>query len=264
MLNIIFFSLKKQFRGAVYYFIALFLYVWMLAAMFPTMAKVDMAQMYGSFPKEFLKFFGGEDIQAMSTFEGFLSMEFLSLFFILIIAFFASASAGSIIAGMIEKRTMDFHLSQPISRTKHVLFELIVSLKYIFGLVLLNSLSILMFAKIYDIKINNDGLIALTITATFLLWTVFSFALFLSSMLRAKITVISITLSATMAFYILTAMSKIVDKMKNFDKFSIFYTYNPQKLLQSGDINWLYILILATISIFFIFSAIIIFNKKDI
>jgi ABC-2 type transport system permease protein len=216
------------------------------------------------YPPQLLKFFGTDSAAGLSTIQGFLSLEFLSLFFILIVGFYIGSSTGSVIAGAIEKKTIDFDLSQPISRTKYLIAGTIPSLVNTLLLTALTSLSIILFCNIYKIDINNQGVLAFVITATFFLWTIFAIAIFLSSILKTKISVASGTIMIAMAFYVFTAMTKIVDRLAKYDKFSLFHLYDPQKLLDTGNVNWSQILIMTIILIVGLFSSLIIFNQKDL
>lgn len=264
MFNVAIQTIKNQYKGVIYYSIGLFGYVWMLLAMYPAFHdKIDIEELMKAYPKEFLKFFGGGDMSLSST-EGFLSMEFLSLFFILIITFYIAASAGTTIAGAIERKTMDFSLSQPISRTKLVLADAIVSLGTIALLTLVTSISIFIFCQIYNNDINSLGLISFSIVATFFLWSIYGIAIFISSFMRSKITVVSTTLIITMGFYIFSSLTRIFDQLKNFDKYSLFYFYDPLKLLKDNAIDWNHIAILSAILLLGLSSSLIIFNRKDI
>lgn len=262
MINIIKYKIKEQFKSILYYLVGLLLYSFMIVGLFPSIGGVKSAALQ-SIPEPFMKFFGG-DITSLTSFNGFISIEFLSLFFVLIVAFYIGASAGSTIAGSIEKKTMDFQLSQPISRTKIVIAEAIVSLIYTFILVFATSLSIYIFGQIFNIDVSNQGLVAFTVVATTFLWAIYGIAILFSAVLKNKITVASATVSLVMAFYVLTAMTSIVEKLKNYNKFSIFYAYNPQKLLENGQINLHHIEALLLILIVGLVTSIFIFNKKDI
>lgn len=264
MLNIITRKFKDQLLSLLYYFGGLLAYSWMMIALFPSMKTADLANVYQQFPKELLKFFGANGIETMGTIEGFLSLEFLSLFFILIIAFYIGSSAGSTIAGAIEKRTMDFQLSQPISRTKLVFAETLVGLFNTFLLVALTVLSIFLLGKGYDVSLKNQGLITFGFVATIFLWSFYGVAMLLSSILKSKIAVAGLTVSIIMGLYVFNAMTKIVDKLAKYDKFTLFNMYDPQKLLTAEAINWNQILILATILIVGVIGSLIIFNKKDV
>lgn len=263
MFNIVNQKLKEQLKSVSYYVIGLFAYAWMIVGLYPSIEKVDLEKLYTSYPEELLKFFGG-DISAMSKFEGFISLEFLSLFFILIASFYVAASAGSTIAGSIEKKTIIFQLSQPISRTRLVLSEALVTLFYSFAMVSLTSLFILILSKLYHVKLLETGLAAFTIVATVFLWAIYGIAIFISSILKSKITVASATVSIVMGFYVFTAMTNMIDKLKNYDKLSLFYMYNPQQLLETGTVNSTHIEILLGILILGLISSLIVFNNKDI
>lgn len=264
MLNIIFQKFKEQKNSIIYYAAGLFAYTWLLIGMFPTMQKSDMESLTKSMPEEFMKFFGGDGFLSYTKIEGFLSLEYLGFFFILIIAFYIGSSAGSAIAGSIEKRTIDFDLSQPINRTNYALGSFLLGLKSSAFLVAFNAFIIWFLCKAYDIDIKNNGLFAFAITAIFFVWAIYGIAAFLTSIFRSKLSVVLTTVVITLGFYLFTSLSNIIDKLKDFNHYSLFYLYNPQKLLIDGTINWTHILILSAILIAGTTSSIIIFNKKDI
>jgi len=264
MQNIIVRKFKDQLLSLLYYFGGLFAYTWMMIALFPSMKTADLSTIYQQFPKEFLKFFGANGIETMGTIEGFLSLEFLSLFFILIIAFYIGSAAGSTIAGSIEKRTMDFQLSQPISRTKLVIAEILVGLFNTFLLVALTVLSMYLLGKGYHVSLNNHGLITFGFVATIFLWSFYGIAMLLSSILKSKISVAALTVGILMGLYVFNALTKIIDKLAKYDKFTLLNMYDPQKLLTNTAINWNQILVLVIILLVGTIGSLIIFNKKNI
>jgi ABC-2 type transport system permease protein len=236
----------------------------MMIAMFPTMQKANIEQLLENYPEDMLKFFGGEGAIAMSKIEGFLSMEFLSFFFILILVFYVGSTAGSTIAGYIEKKTIGFELSQPISRTVFVLSQAIVSLFYIALLTVATSFSIWVLCKGYDVSIKNNGLVAFTVIATLFLTAHYGIAIFLSSIFKTKLSVVLSVVSLSVFFFVFSSLSNIVEKLKYYNKLSLYHLYNPQKLLESGNININHVLILAGITLVGILGAMAIFNRKDL
>lgn len=264
MINIIIRKLKEQKMSVLYYALGLFIYAWSLIALYPTLnQKMNFQDYLSAFPEEMMAFFGAE-ADTMGTIEGFLSFEYLAIFFILILAFYAASSAGSTIAGAIEKKIIDFNLSQPISRTKLLIAEAIVSTKYIIGLVVFNSLVIWATSKFYDVDISNKGLIALTILAVATMLSIYGIAILFSSFLKSKIIVVTTTVFLVLALYIFQSLTLIVDKLKDFDKVTIFYLYKPQEALTTGEVNLNHIAILISIYLIGTLSALIVFNKKDI
>lgn len=263
MKNIISRKFKDQLMGLFYYFIGLLLYAWMIMALFPSIKTVKSGYIE-SMPEQLLKFFGSSGALSMTKIEGFISMEFLSLFFVLIIAFYIGSIAGSTMAGAIEKKTIDFQLSQPISRTKFVLAETVVGLIGTVILVVLTSFSIFLFSKAYHTAISARGLFAFTFTAIVFLWSFYGVGLLLSSIMKNKITVAAMTVTILMALYVFNAMTRIVEKLADYEKFTLFNMYNPEQLLEKGEINWPHLAILLVIFIIGAGSSVLIFNKKDL
>lgn len=263
MRNIFIRKFKDQIIGLVYYFIGLLLYAWMIMALFPSIKTVKSAYIE-SMPEQLLKFFGSSGVLSMTKIEGFLSMEFLSLFFVLIIAFYIGSIAGSTMAGAIEKRTIDFQLSQPISRTSFVISETLVGLLGTVILVLLTTISIYLFSLAYNTPLNGNGLIAFAVTATVFLWAFYGVGLLLSSLLKNKITVAAMTVTILMALYVFNAMTRIVEKLGSYEKFTLFNMYNPESLLEKGEVNFSHLTVLIVIFLIGTISSVIIFNRKDL
>lgn len=264
MLNNIIQKFKEQRNSIIYYALGLLAYTWLLLGMFPSMQKTNLEELTKNMPEDMMKFFGGDNFMSYSKIEGFLSLEYLSFFFILIICFYLGSSAGSAIAGAIEKRIIDFDLSQPISRIKYALSSFIVGLLNGAFLVIFNTFIIWFLCKLYDISINNKGLLAFMVTAICFVWAIYGIAAFLTSVFRSKLSVVLTTVVITLGSYVLFSLSNIVDKMKDLDKFSIFYLYNPEKLLENGNMNLNHLSVLLSIAILGVLSSLLIFNRKDI
>ena len=256
--------LKEQRNSVLIYLGAIIGYTFLMISLFPSMQKMDIESMLKEIPEDFSKFFGSDLASVYTTVEGYLSAEFLSFFFILIISFYIGSAAGSAIAGQIERKTMDFNLSQPISRIKIVISESIVALIYSALIVIVTSSAMLLFGKIFNAPFKFNGILVFTLLATFFIWAIYGIAIFLSSLLRSKISVMLLTFGIALASYVFLSLTRIVDKIKDFDHFSLFYLYDPQKLLQQAEINWNHLAVLALILILGLSSALAIFNKKDV
>ena len=264
MKNIIIQKFKEQKNSVFVYTGALIGYLLLMVSLFPSVKKIDMEALMKDFPQQFANFFGSSGLTNYNTIEGYLSMEFLSFFFILILTFYVGSAAGSAIAGQIEKRTIDFNLSQPVSRTKSVLAESLVALIYSTLIIIACSFSMWFLGKVFNSEFKISGLIAFTVIVTFFLWAIYGIAIFISSILKSKSTVMLATFGITLFFFIFLSLTRMVNKLKDFNKFSLFYLYNPEELLKNGDINIWHIVILLAILLVGLFGSLMIFNKKDI
>lgn len=263
MWNIINYNLRKQSKSVGVYLASLIGFAWMYVALFPSMQKIDIEAMMSQLPKEFTAFLGEGGAAAYSKIEGFLSGEFFSFFFVLLIGFYVSSAAGSAIAGAIEKRTMDFELSQPVSRSKKLLAETTAVLFYSALLIAVTNTSIKILCELYNISISSKGLFYFSIVATLFAWAIFGIAIFISSMIRSKMTVVGITLFFTLGSYIFYSLSLAVEKIKNLGHYTLYNFYDPQKILTKAEISPEQCLIFATVFVFGISVALLIFNKKD-
>ncbi|MEI8143022.1 MAG: ABC transporter permease subunit [Candidatus Berkelbacteria bacterium] len=264
MKNIVLFQIKKQYKSVLVYLAALVGFAWMYISLFPSMQKIDIEAMMSQLPKEFLGFLGEGGGSAYNTIEGFLSVEFFSFFFVLLIGFYVSSVAGAAIAGGIERRTMDFELSQPVSRTKKLLSETFVAIIFSILIVTAANLMIKLLCVIYNIDISSKGLFYFSILASLFSMAIYGIAIFLSSIVRSKMSVVGITLFFTLGSYVFYSLSLAVEKIKDFGKFTLYYLYDPQKTLSRAELNLDHCLILLFIFILGTITALIIFNKKDV
>jgi ABC-type transport system involved in multi-copper enzyme maturation permease subunit len=235
-----------------------------MISLFPSLQKMDIKAMMSQMPEQFTKFFGNDLTSAYTSIEGYLSMEFLSFFFILIVLFYVGSAAGSAIAGQIEKKTMDFNLSQPIPRTKFVISQSVIALLYSMGIVLATALSMFVFGKIFNAEFKITGLLAFSAFVTLFVWAFYGIGIFLSSFLRSKMSVMLAVVMFGLASYVFLSLTRMVDSIKDLDYLSIFHLYDPQKILQTGELNLSNLIVLAGIFLIGLTGSVIIFNKKDV
>lgn len=264
MLTVFAQKFNEQRNSIIYYLAGLIGYALLMISMFPSMQKANLEEITKNMPEEMMKFFGGDAMSLYSTIEGFLSMEYLSFFFILIISFYIGSAAGSSVAGGIEKHTLDFDLSQPITRTKFFLGNVSIAIINILILVWGTAFSIYLLCKAYDVDISSQGIIVFATVASLFNLAIFGYAIFFSSVFRSKLSVVLSTVVLTLAFYVFFSLTNIIDKIKDYDQFSLFYLYDPQKLLANHQINADHIIILGLVFLIGNLTALYIFNKKDI
>ena len=265
MWNIVKRKLKEQSKSVMYYAIGLFAYAWLIIAIFPIFSEDMMIEDYlGAIPEEMLAMLGVEDPAAMSTIEGFLALEYLAIFFVLILTFFVGSSAGSTIAGAIEKKTMDFQLSQPISRIRLLLSEAFVTVLYTVGLVSFNSLAMIVLSRLHDVELSTKGVLAFTVLASALMLSIYGIAIFLSSFLKSKSVVMTTTIFLILGMHIFQSMTIFVERLKDFENVTLFYMYKPEEILKTAELDLNHLLIFVLVFLVGLFISAVIFQKKDI
>lgn len=264
MLNQIVRKILDQYRGVIFYTAGIFLYLWLIVSLFPTVKQFDFNLMIQQMPEYLQGFYSSGGLKDISSIEGFLSGEILSFFLIFIISFYVAGSASSTIAGAIEKRVMDFNLSQPISRTKLFLSDLAITIVFATLITGATVLFIKLLCTAYSIDISGVGLLKLWLTANLMMLSIYGLALLFSSLFRSKSAVVSATVGLTFGMYILTTLAASLDKLKDFEPFSLYHYYKPYELITGQAGEGMDVLVL--LAVFFIGSllALFIFNKKDI
>lgn len=264
MLNQIKRRILDQYKGVIYYSGGLLLYMWMIISLFPSAKSIDISSFVNQAPDYLKGIYSSGGLKDISTIEGFLSGEILSFFLILIVAFYVAGSASSTIAGAIEKKTMDFQLSQPISRTKYYLSDFITTIGFTAVISGITLLSIKPLCAAYNISINGAGIAKLWLMALIMLLAVYGISLLFSSLLRSKAGVVSLTVGITFALYMLTTLSSGVEKLKPFQSYSLYYYYKPYELMTGSSIEIKDVIVLLLVFIIGSLLGLAIFNKKDI
>lgn len=127
-----------------------------------------------------------------------------------------------------------------------------------------NVFAIWALCNIYDVDMKRSGLVAFSIIATAFIWAFYGISIFLSSLFRSKLSVVLSTVVLVIGFFVFSSLSNVVEKLRDFDHFSLFYLYTPQKILQSGEYSLNHLVILIAIALAGILSSIYLFNKKDL
>lgn len=240
-------------------------YAVIILAIWPSLKEnlATLQQLWESYPESIRKAFGGENMQ-FASFDGFLSVEYFSQMWpIIMIAFTVSIATGAI-AAEIEKGTMELLLSQPVTRravffTRYLFFEL--------GLIILIAASIApvaVGAPMVGGDISNVALLSFFLPS-FLFYTAigsvtFAFSVLFSSRGRA----IFLSLGLVIFSYALDILAKINDTFSNFHFLSIFKYWDPYRYLHGPDWAWGDLAVLVAISLVSTAFSVWWFERRDI
>jgi ABC-2 type transport system permease protein len=243
--------------------LGLLLYAWMIAAFIPTFFKDVEAwkQIIQLYPEEMLAFFGGSG-ESLFTIEGFLNIEFFNPWWILIMGGFAIAMASAIVGKEVEKKTAEFLLSLPVSRSSLLLSRFLSTLSAIFLLSSITLSSFYLFCFYYDFTLKTVGLFYLFLYGFVFTSLLASLTLSFSLFFQERSKSISITVAILIASYLIEGMSAIYDKLGWVSPFTLFHYYKPYQALK-GEISY-HILVLLGFFLLFTLASFLIFSRKDI
>lgn len=247
------------------YAIGVAVYALFVLAIWPSLkSNLNMLdQLWQTYPESIRKAFGGANMQ-FATFDGFVSVEYFSQMWTIVMMAFSVSIATGAIAAEIEQGTMELLLSQPVSRrsvliTRHLFFDL--------GLLFLIAASVLPFmlcAPLFGADLIYGGMAALIVPAFMFFMAIgsmtFMFSVFFSNRGRAIFTSLGIIIFC----YALDILAKINDTISNVHFLSIFYYWDPYRYLHGPDWAWGDIAVLAAISLVTTTAAVIWFERRDI
>lgn len=263
-LNLLKRTLLEQKIALAIYTIGLGLYAWMMVAMYPTISQNSsgLEQYWESFPETMKQFFGAKEL-SITTLEGFLSVEYI-LFWQIIILAFTIAFATRAIVKEIEDGTMELMLSYPISRLKFIFTKIVSG---IIGIIILAGLSSLIlylttltiedsiaFKKILYIGVASFGLFFAFLGINFIFSAIFS------ERSKANFTLVGILIAS----YLLNVFSGLSDKVEKFHFLSLFKYANTESILQDGTFELKSFFILIGVGVIGSIIAMTIFRKRDI
>lgn len=266
-LNLLKQTIKDYWKSALTFAISLFLYDWLVVAIMPTILKAPRGfeQLLKGYPKEILALAGGGMSGVnLLTVEGYLCIEYLSLWWIIIIAGFAIAFTTAIIAKEIDEGTIEFLLSQSISRSSIVLTRFAALAIYILFLIAVSLGSIALLARFYDVEIRSGRFLGVGLVGFVLLLAISAYTLLFSVIFKGRGKAVIWSVVVLFVAHIVNALSEFNKTVKKFRFLSLFRYYNPYKILKTGHILWRELAVFAAVFVICLALSILIFRKKDI
>ncbi len=239
-------------------------YSLMIIAIWPSMqGNLDtLEQLWQNYP-EGLKAALGANV-TISSFDGFLTLEYFSLMWVIIAAPFAISVATAAFAGEIEKGTMELLLSQPIPRSA-ISFSRMVYLNI--GLLLIiiaTMLPVIIGAPLVNAKLNTGGVLALGLQGFLLLLSIGAIGFLFSALSSDRGRAIFMVVGILIASYALDILAQFSDAVDKLHFLSLFDYYDPYRYLHSSDIAWGDLAILAGVTVVAFMAATVIFQRRDI
>lgn len=265
MWTIFFRAIKDRRVMLLIYILSSVLLLWMYVAFFPAFKdqSASMDQMLKTMPESLLKAFNF-DIKSFSTIEGFLSTEQFSLMWPIFLILMLVGFAGASLAGEIENGTIELLLSQPISRLKLFLGRYFAGFLMLILFIIFSIYAAIPLIEAYNISFKTESFTTMAILGFMFGLSIFSLAMFFSSIFSDKGKVFFLSGLVIVVMYILNIVSGIKESLSDLKYFSIFYYFNPgQALIHQQIDHWAYGVFLGSALVLTILGLII-FTRRDI
>ena len=257
--------LKQQAMKLISYSCGIVAYECLLTGVYPTVVKSPaVAEIVDSFPSSVKGIFGVSTNTKSVSFEAYISGQFFSRIWTLIMSIYGINTADALVAKLVENGFMSFPLSTPVARTTIMVTQIAVLLT---GFALLTGVTILgLFGGATAARIAVDawpywrlGLLGFTFFSTIGAYNMLFSALFNEE----RQTLLSGAV-LTFVFYGLDVIARINPKFSTLGKFTVFGLFRVQDLLEGKVDSGESTVLLAGLALGLYVLSVLVFAVKDI
>ena len=221
----------------------------------------SMDELMKVFPEEVLKTFN-MDMTSIETAYGWLKTEGF-MFILLIVGIYSSILGGNILLKEENDKTIEYLGNLPIKRSSIVTNKILVCVIYIISMVVLLGIFNYIALSISG-DFNHKQFILLSITPILIGLPLFSINLFISTFMHKTRKTIGISLGMVFIFYLLNVLSELSSNVEFIKYFSIYTLADIRNVISDIQINPVNIIVSILISIIFMSSTYIRYNKKEL
>jgi ABC-2 type transport system permease protein len=255
---------KIQLRDIMSYSFGAILYQWLIIWIYPSVAKSGINDLLKSMPESMLKAIGmGGGIQKLGD---FLAGEFYGLLYLLLMIVFTLMTSIRLIAKLIDRGSMAYLLSTPVSRVKIVTTQIMVLTIGLFTISVFTTLGGITGSRLFVEHSNLDSgaFIQMNIVGFLLFLLVGGYSFVFSCLINDEKKAMGVVACITIVFYACNLVSKMSDKLDWLKYVSIFTVFNPQEIMR-GNYNIIPgVSGLAIASILLFILSIAIFKRRDL
>ena len=261
--NILLRNLKDQKISLLFWSLGIIVTIALLIAIYPSVkeSSQDLTTYFENLP-EALKAFVGEATDYASP-AGYLNSELFTFMMPMVLIIFAIAAGSGAIAGEEDKGTLDLLLSNPIPRFQVVLekFTLMVVTTALLSIV--TVISLIIGTQAIDMDVNPMRIVDVVISVSLLAISFGAIALALSTATGNRAVGIGITGALAVLSFFLNGLAPIVNFLKDYQQFSLFYYYSENDPLKNGlDLG--HVMVFISVSLVFLLISFLLFQRRDL
>jgi ABC-2 type transport system permease protein len=241
-------------------------YILMMTAFYPSIKDkgADFDKLLNAYPAALKEAFN-MGTNTFSQIEGFISVEYFSFVWLIIMAFVIFSLGASAIAGEINDQTANFTFTLPRKRWKIVLAKFLASYLIILFITLVTLISTIIGIYLVNEQPNIGGFIVFFFVGAAVDFFMLGLTLFISSMCDSRGKVYGIASVIFIVSYLIHVLAGISDAVSKFYFLSFLKYYgNAQKILTEANFKISYLLILFIAGLIFTAAGLLVAEKRDL
>ncbi|OHB70811.1 MAG: hypothetical protein A2V70_13720 [Planctomycetes bacterium RBG_13_63_9] len=207
-------------------------------------------------------FLGGDDIPSVTTFEGFIRLEFLN-YLPLLLAIFAIIEGTAAIALEEQRRTIDLLMAQPLRRWRVVVEKFAALLVAAYAIASLAGLGLVVATRFEPVEAPWYRMMLATANAVPPALVVGALSLLGSCALRRRLHAVIAAASFLAASFFLNILGQIAAPIQPWRELSIFYAYSKSHPM-TGDLITDHTLWLLAATAILLAASIFAFHRKGL
>lgn len=255
---------KVQIKDIMSYSFGAILYQWLIIWIYPSIAKSNVNDLLKTMPKSMLKAVGMDSgIQKLGD---FLAGEFYGLLYLLIMMVFTLMTSIRLVAKLIDRGSMVYLLSTPVSRVKIVFTQIMVLAVGLFIIALFTTLGGIVGSKLFveHSNLDNGTFVQMNLIGFLIFLLIGAYSFIFSCLMNDEKKAMGVAAGVTVIFYAINMIAKMSDKFDWLQNLSIFSLFDPQKIIKGNVEMFPIVAGLAAASILLFVLSALIFKKRDL
>ncbi|ODG93531.1 MULTISPECIES: ABC transporter permease subunit [Bacillaceae] len=200
----------------------------------------------------------------ITTLIAFVANQYFGNFVLIFAMIYSIIIGNKLIAEQVDKGSMAFHLSTPITRTQYTFTSIIffvLSLVVMFGLIFVVGYGVAELVQPGELPVNKFFI--LTLGSLVLNLAISSITFFASCLFNRSSYSLALGAGLTVFFYATNMLSGMNDSLEFLRNVSIITLYDSTAIIQNGSYGG-QLFILVGLSLLLYFMGVVVFKRKDL
>lgn len=222
----------------------------------------DMLKIFEAMPKALMDALNMNAVN-LTTVSGYYTI-ILTYFFVML-GVQAAIMGCQMLAKEERDKTVEYLFSMPISREKVVFIKLVVSVIYLFALLLVTNFTIILIALNYEVTEEFLNYVVRSDVALFLIQLIFlSIGMFLGALLKRHKLSGRLSIIIVFVSYILSIIMGITDKLDRLKILSPYKYFDLTKILHGDHVGGTYLYVSIAIIMVGLILTFVIYPRRDL
>ncbi len=267
MLSLIWRTIKNRKISLIAYSLGAVALLWMILAMYPLFAEkqAELEKFIQAYPEEVFTAMGLDVAEfTLDTVESWVAVEHLSLMWPIVAIIMAIAFGGAMIAGEIEKGTIETILAQPISRLKIYFSKYFAGVISLIIFVIISIYAIIPLAYLHDIDYKIKNWTTSAVLGFLLVLAIFSLSMLATAIFSEKSKANFTIGGILMLMYVVDIVANFKESLKDLKYLSFFHYFDYSAAMNRNTLDETAIYVFLGVSVVATILGAIWFIRRDI